>query len=239
MPKGSLNSKSDHCLSVQDAISYICCSMKPIPSIEELEDPAAWEKVLTLPYGGIAPFVISNLTRPALPIVMIWFTAAASLFLSVWFWPGVKYESADPRIITGLASGLLLIPLLLIPVHEGAHLIPFRIAGAKDIRFGADLKQGIVWVTAHRFVAGKKLFRLVALTPFVIISITILIFILLSPLWWKWVLSMTLLVHTTMCAGDAALLGFMNSLGTKRVCTWDDADLKEAYFYVSTRKADN
>ncbi len=208
--------------------------MKVTPSIEELEDPAAWEKVLTLPYGGIAPFVISNLARPALPMLLIWFTAAASLFLSVWFWPGVKYPSADPGILTGLAAGLLFLPLLLIPVHEGSHLIPFRIAGARDIRFGADLKQGIVWVTAHRFVAGKRLFQIVALTPFLFISLSLLILIALAPLWWKWTLSMTLLVHTTMCAGDAALLGFISRFGKRDVYTWDDVDLKEAYFYVST-----
>jgi hypothetical protein len=207
--------------------------MKPAPRIEELDDPAAYEKVLTLPYGEIAPFVIGNVTRPSLPMVLIWVTAGASLFLTAWFWPGIKFPSSGQQILAGLAAGLLLLPIILIPVHEGAHLIPFRIAGARDIRFGADLRQGIVYVTAHRFVAGRKLFSIVALTPFLSVTLALLVFILLSPPWWKWVLSMTLLIHTTMCAGDTALLGFMNSLGGRRVFTWDDADRKEAYFYAS------
>lgn len=210
--------------------------MKPPPRIEELDDPTAYERVLTLPYGEIAPFVISNVTKPSLPMLLIWFTAGASLFLSVWFWPGLNFPSSGQQMLTGLAAGLLLLPIILIPVHEGAHLIPFRIAGARDIRFGADLRQGIVYVTAHRFVAGRKLFSLVALTPFIAVTVALLVFILLSPPWWKWVLSMTLLIHTSMCAGDTALLGFMNSFRNRRVFTWDDADRKEAYFYASKQK---
>ncbi len=210
--------------------------MKPPPRIEELDDPTAYEKVLTLPYGEIAPFVISNVTKPSLPMLLIWFTAGASLFLSVWFWPGLNFPSSGQQMLTGLAAGLLLLPIILIPVHEGAHLIPFRIAGARDIRFGADLRQGIVYVTAHRFVAGRKLFSLVALTPFIAVTVALLVFILLSPPWWKWVFSMTLLIHTSMCAGDTALLGFMNSFRDRRVFTWDDADRKEAYFYASKQK---
>jgi hypothetical protein len=49
---------------------------------------------------------------------------------------------------------------------------------------------------------------------------------------------MALLVHTTMCAGDAALTGFMDSFGKRRVYTWDDADRKEAYFYASAETTD-
>lgn len=212
--------------------------MTPAPGIEELDDPAAYDKVLTLPYGEIAPFIIGRITKPSLPMLLIWITAGASLFLSVWFWPGVKFPGAGLNLLTGLATGLFLLPILIIPVHEGSHLIPFWLAGARDIRTGADLRQGIVYVTAHRFVAGRKLFAIVALTPFITVTLLLLVLILLSPPWWKWVLSMTLLVHTTMCAGDTALLGYMYGFGNREVYTWDDADRKEAYFYASKQKAD-
>jgi hypothetical protein len=207
--------------------------MKPAPRIEELDDSSAYEKVLTLPYGEIAPFVIGHLTRPTLPMISVWIIAGASLFLTVWFWPGLNYPSAGPGIAAGLATGIILLPLLLIPVHEGLHLIPFRLAGAKDIRFGADLRQGIIYVTAHRFVAGTRLFSIVALTPLIIITAAFTALILFSPDWWKWILSITLFVHSTMCAGDTALMGFMNSFAGRRVYTWDDADKYEAYFYAS------
>lgn len=207
--------------------------MKPAPGIEELEKTSLYEKVLSLPYDELGPFVLREMTRPSQPMVRIWIAIAASLFLSVWFWPGLVFPSGRPGILPGLATGLLLLPLALVPVHEGLHLIPFLLAGARDIRFGADLKQGIIYVTAHWFVAGRTLFSVVALTPFILITITLFVCILFSPAWWKWVLSMTLFVHSTMCAGDAALLGFMGSFGIREVFTWDDADLKVAYFYAS------
>jgi hypothetical protein len=210
--------------------------MKTIPGIQELEEGSGYEKVLTLNYGEIAPFVLSNLTRFSLPMALVWITAAVSICLSAWLWPGLKFPSDDPQLFRGLLTGLVVIPLLLVPLHEVLHLIPFRISGARNIRLGADLRQGIFYVTAHRFVAGRGLFALVAMTPFLSISSTILIAMTLSPPWWQWVLAMSLMVHTTMCAGDTALLGFMCSFKNREVYTWDDADKKEAYFYVSDNR---
>ena len=208
------------------------------PSIEELEEGSAYEKVLTLSYDDLAPFVISSLKSLTLPMMLVWTVVIASAVISVFLWPGVRYSSENPRILQGLAMGLLLTPLLLVPVHELLHLIPFRLAGAKDIRVGADLRQGIIYVTAHRFVAGHRLFAAVALIPFVTVTggiIAIMFFV--SP-WWQWVLTLALFTHTTMCAGDTALLGFLGQYGRRKVYTWDDADRKEAYFYAERTETD-
>ncbi len=212
---------------------YLWSAVKPVPTIEELKDTSSWEKVLTLPYDEIAPFVIGHISSISIPMMLVWLTAIASLFLSVWYWPGLVFPSEDPRVLAGLTVGLLIIPILLVPLHEGSHILPFWLAGARDIRYGVNLRQGIIYVTAHRFVVTGRVFAIIALIPFVIITLILGILILISPLWWKWVLSMTLFVHTTMCTGDAALTGFMNSFGKRSVCTWDDAELKEAYFYAS------
>jgi hypothetical protein len=202
------------------------------PTIEDLEDGSSYEKVLTLPYSDIAPFVIGSLKSFNLPMLTVWTVLAMTSFLLVWFWPGVRYTPDNPRIIIGLAVGLAAVPVLLIPVHEGLHLIPFRLSGARDIRYGADLRQGIIYVTAHRFVADLRLFSIVAFTPFVIITTGLAAAILVCSPWWQWVLSLALFTHTTMCAGDTALIGFMMGFNHRNVYTWDDADRKEAYFYA-------
>lgn len=202
------------------------------PAIEDLEDGSAYDKVLTLPYNDIAPFVIGSLKSFNLPMMTVWVVLALAAFLTVWFWPGVRYAPEHPRIIIGLATGLVAAPVLLIPFHEGLHLIPFRMAGAKDIRCGADLRQGIIYVTAHRFVADLRLFSIVAFTPFVIITAAIIVTMIFCSPWGKWVLSLALFAHTTMCAGDTALIGFMGGFRNRNVYTWDDADRKEAYFYA-------
>ena len=166
-------------------------------------------------------------------MMTVWVVLAITAFLTVWFWPGVRYPPEDPRIIIGLATGLATVPVLLIPVHEGLHLIPFRLSGARDIRYGADLRQGIIYVTAHRFVADLRLFSVVAFTPFVVITAGIGAAMIFCSPWWQWVLSLALFTHTTMCAGDAALIGFMRGFSHRNVYTWDDADRKEAYFYAT------
>jgi len=207
------------------------------PTIEDLEDVSSYEKILTLSYNDIAPFVIRSLRSFSFPMTLMWIVMTVSMFLVIWHWPGLRIVSANPRILTGLAAGLMAIPLLLVPVHEGLHLIPYRLGGAKDIRLGTDLRQGIIYVTAHRFVADRRLYSLVALAPFVIVTAGLLIIILLCQPWWKWILSLTLLAHTTMCAGDAALIGFLKNYSHRRVFTWDDADAMEAYFFAE--KEDN
>lgn len=206
--------------------------MEEKPTIEELEQESAFTRVLSLSYDDIAPFVISSLKNFNPPMLLTWTVMAASLAMMIIFWPGILYTTVSPRIFEGLAFGFLLIPLLLVPVHELLHLIPYRLAGAKDIRFGADLRQGIIYVTAHRFVAGRKLFATVALIPFITVTAGLILAMIFSLPWYRWVLSMALLTHTSMCAGDTALLGNLSQYRGRKVYTWDDADRKEAYFYA-------
>jgi len=94
-----------------------------------------------------------------------------------------------------------------------------------------DLKQYLFYVTAHRYVATPLQFRIVAIVPFLLITIALVILILYLPGLWKWSMSLFLFVHTTMCAGDFALLNFYFIKKGKKIFTWDDADKKIAYFY--------
>ena len=94
-----------------------------------------------------------------------------------------------------------------------------------------DLKQYIFYVTAHRHVATPLQFRIVAIAPFILINLLILFLIFYLPGLWKWSLSLFLFVHSTMCAGDFAMLNFYYINKKRKIYTWDDADAKEAYFY--------
>jgi hypothetical protein len=44
-------------------------------------------------------------------------------------------------------------------------------------------------------------------------------------------MSLFLFVHSTMCAGDFAMLNFYYINRKRNIYTWDDADAREAYFY--------
>ena len=202
------------------------------PTIDELESGPDFEKVLTLQYNDIAPFVIGRLFSFTPPAAMIWVVLALSGFLTVWLWPGQTVTDENRHIIKGLMTGLIGLPLLLIPFHEGLHLVPYWLAGARDIRFGADLRQGIIYVTAHRYVTSQSLFSFVALTPFAVITAGLAAAMIFTSPWMQWVLAMSLFVHTTMCTGDAVLIGFMSAFRGRRTFTWDDADKGVACFYA-------
>lgn len=206
--------------------------MSVTPAIDELESGSCFEKVLTLQYNDIGPFVIGRLFSITVPMVMVWVVAVISAFLTVWLWPGRSDSAETPGVVKGLLAGLIGLPLLLIPLHEVLHLAPYWLAGARDLRFGADLRQGIVYVTAHRHVTGFTLFSIVAITPFAVITAGLATALTFASPWMQWVLSMTLFVHTTMCAGDAVLAGFMGGFRGRRTYTWDDADKGIACFYA-------
>lgn len=216
----------------KNAKYYFYLRMKTGYSIEELDDELRFEKTLTLKYSEVAPFVFNRLGKPGFVTLISWITIAASAFLSVWLWPGLRHHVADPHILKGLAIGLVLLPVILIPVHEALHIIPYRVAGARDIRLGSDIKQGIIYVTAHRYVTSGTLFSTVALTPLIILTAAAVFLIPVVQPWWQWVISLILFIHSTMCLGDAILTDYTTSLGRKNVFTWDDADKGESYFYV-------
>ena len=127
--------------------------------------------------------------------------------------------------------GLIIFPLVYIPVHELLHIIPYYFTGARNIRIGMDLSQYMFYVTAHRYVATENQFRFVALVPFILTSAVILFLVLYLPGLWKWSLSLFLFMHSTMCAGDFAMLNFYFLHKGKNIFTWDDFDAKTAYFY--------
>jgi hypothetical protein len=202
-----------------------------MPSPEEIENSSSYKLLLTLEYGSVADFVIAQL-KSANPITFSFYALTLSLLiwsLSLRF--GLCGELSISQVLPYTLAGLILFPLLMIPVHEGIHILVFRILGGRDIRVGADLKNFIVYVTAHRHVVTALPFLVIAASPFIIISVA-----LLASAWsasppWKWSLSLALLAHTTMCAGDIAMGAFYYTNRSKKIVTWDDAEARVAYFF--------
>jgi len=198
---------------------------------EDLEDQSKYRQIIAVSYSSLIDFVLDYLGRKS--GLMIFFWSACLIFLAIALFVRINLSGYFllKNIITHSTLGLIVFPLLSIPLHEILHIIPFFLAGARKIRVGMDLKQYIFYVTAHRHVASARQFSIVALVPFVTVTIALFVLILFSPGLWKWSLSLFLFVHTTMCAGDFALLNFLWLNRHRKIYTWDDADEKMAYFY--------
>jgi hypothetical protein len=200
-------------------------------SIEDLDDPKKFRLLLTIPYKNLAEFVFEYLKKKSVLTYLFWFVCLVFLCLTVSIRIRIDHYFHYSHILFHSVLGMIILPILIIPVHELLHIIPYYFSGAKNIRIGMDLKQYLFYVTAHRYVASPVQFRIVAVTPFIIISTVLVLLIFMLPGLWKWSLSVFLFAHATMCAGDVALLNLYSLNKDKKIYTWDDADKKEAYFY--------
>lgn len=199
--------------------------------VEDLDDNTRFRLFLTIPYTNLIDFVFEYLRKRSRLTSFFWLTCSLFLCLAILLRLELSGHYPHIRILLHSATGMIILPLLCIPFHEMLHVIPYFFFGARDIRFGMDFKQYLFYVTAHRTVATPCQFIVVALTPFVFISVVLIAMIFMLPGLWKWSLSSFLFVHATMCAGDFALMNlyFMNR--GKKIYTWDDVEKKEAYFY--------
>ena len=201
-------------------------------TVEDLKDESRFTHFLTISYNGILNFVLDYIRRVTGITIFFWSICMIFFAISIIIRIDISGFFEYKRIITHTLLGSVVFPILIIPFHEGIHIIPYYLSGAREIKIGMDLSQYMFYVTAHRHVATAIQFKIVALMPFIVINLSALFLVLWLPGLWKWSFSLFLFLHTTMCAGDFALLNFYHINRSRKIYTWDDADLKEAYFYV-------
>lgn len=201
-------------------------------TVEDIKnDPERYRLLARVNFSDLAEFIITLLGKRSAVNFIFWSICLISLAAAIYLRIDIGGEYPRNIIVFHSFLGALVIVLLSIPVHELLHVIPYYLSGARDIRAGMDLRQYLFYVTAHRYVTGSLQFALVATTPFLIITITGIILILVLPGKWQWSISLFLFLHTTMCAGDFALLSFLWTHRNKKILIWDDAEEKIAYFY--------
>jgi hypothetical protein len=200
-------------------------------SVEDIEDQKRFRQILVIPYTELITFVMDYIKRKSGLMIFFWTICVIFLTITIKVRINIAGYFLYKNILFHSTLGLIIFPVLCIPVHELLHIIPFYFSGAKNIRVGMDLKQYLFYVTAHRHVASPLQFKVVAVIPFFVISAGLVFLILYLPGLWKWSLSLFLFAHATMCAGDFALLNFYYLNRGKKIFTWDDADEKVAYFY--------
>ena len=200
-------------------------------SVDDLNDQTRFRQILMISYNDLFQFIFDNIKKITGLTVFFWSVCAIFLAITIRIRLDIAGIFPLPQIIFYSALGFIALPLLSVPVHELLHIIPYYLAGARNIRIGMDLKQYLFYVTAHQHVTPPLQFRIIAIAPFFIISVLSIFLILYLPGLWKWSMSIFLLIHTTMCAGDFALLNFYVRNKEKIIYSWEDADRKEAYFY--------
>jgi len=201
----------------------------------EIKTGKQFRLIHVLSYENVAPFVFSYIKKRNL--------ASFSFFLFnlIYIVIGIvklgDYISSDifswNHLFLNIALGFIVIPLLLVPLHELIHALMYKLMGAPKIRFGADLSQYIFYVAADNYAINFKEMLVVAMTPFILISFILIFGAQSLNGGLSFSLILTLIAHGTMCIGDFAVLSFFFDNGFKDMITFDMVDEKKAYFYKS------
>ena len=183
-------------------------------------------------HKDIVPFVKTFLHKRTWSSSFYYLSVIVSFSLLLFFC--VKYYHSGifsiVKILLQILFGVLL-TLALVPFHEWIHALAYKSQGAKQTSFDANLKRFYFLAIADHFVTSKWEFIIVALAPFLVISLALFIASYLSGESWKVTLFTTLAIHSLACAGDFALLSYFEFNKQKKVVTYDDKKNKVSFFY--------
>lgn len=147
-----------------------------------------------------------------------------------WIEEGIQQKLAFSAWIQNFGYAVICF-VALVPIHEALHGAVYKAFGASDVRYNISLRQFYAYAIAHHFVADRREFTWVALTPFVVInSLLILAAAFWSPA--QFFLLGVLLVHTAGTSGDFAMLNYLWLNRHQEVFTYDDAISHTSYIYA-------
>ena len=128
---------------------------------------------------------------------------------------------------------------VLIPLHEFLHALAYKYVGAREVSYDANWKKFYFMAMADQFVADYKEFRIVALTPFLAISISCLLFLFFPIGIWIYSVFGLLITHTLFCSGDMALLNYFEVNKEREMVTYDDKLARMSFFYEKSTAENN
>lgn len=184
-----------------------------------------------LEHQNLVPFIrmyMKKRTTSAITYQVLNGVAAAVLLYAML---GVQSDLTWDNRIMQLSFGVLA-AFLLIPLHEYIHVLAYKSQGAQHTSYAANIKKFYFMALADGFVANRKAFRVVALAPFVTITLALIVVAILVPANWCMLPLSTLLAHAAMCSGDFGLLSYFDAHKDKEVVTYDDVQKGISYFYV-------
>ena len=183
---------------------------KKKPDADALQKDPGYRMILELDFSDMIPFVLSNIKRRN-GISMLYFVTNAVTLLFILFYIIWGIRSGmfhGGRILVHIVAGFLAGSILVIPPHEMLHGLAYRLLGARWIKFGADLKQFIFYVTADRFPISKRELAFLAMTPFILINLATIVITIGWCTHFALFSATFLLSHNIMCIGDFAMISF-------------------------------
>ena len=186
----------------------------------------------TLHHDELVPFVKTYLKKGTVATVAYYGSMMISFAVVLFF--AMKFNHA--KIITwSTAFDYMFLgavgAFMLVPLHEGIHALAYKSVGAKHTSYYVNLKKFYFLAMANQFIASRKEFRVVALAPFVVISLGLIVTACVGNVQVTLIALSCLMTHSTLCSGDFALLSYFEFHRKVEIVTYDDKDEKMSYFY--------
>ena len=199
------------------------------PNIEQLKIAAKYELIEKFLFAETIVVARKYLWQMTLPMIFYWLTNV--LIIAVTIWLILQSEIAFSDKLSKIGIGFLFTYIILVPVHEHIHAFMFRFFGAKSVKVKYLFKNLTAYCVANDFVISGKNFVAVCLTPFVIISFSLVTLIFLFDDSTRLFLLGALILHTGACSGDFALSNLIWLNRQNHVWTYDNSTTETSYFF--------
>lgn len=124
----------------------------------------------------------------------------------------------------------------LVPIHEAIHGLVYKLVDP-SVQYKAVWRKLVFYAMADRFVTRSRPFFLLALAPFVLINGILLVLAFLLPGAWNWLVIGLLVMHTSGCSGDFALMSYFWEHRKDDPVTYDEVDNGVTWFYIRKSSA--
>lgn len=191
-----------------------------------------YELLDELNHQELIPF-IQKYMKKVTKFSIFYFSINFTLFglTGYFFAKGLSIEDYSfGQLFTYFSYGLA-IAIALLPIHEYIHVLAYKSQGAINTSYDSNWKKFYFMALADKFVANKKEFTIVALSPFLIITTVLVALLFFVNFNWTMTLIGALLAHSSMCSGDFALMSYFDFHKDKKIVTYDDVENKISYFY--------
>uniref|UniRef100_UPI00404AF07B DUF3267 domain-containing protein n=1 Tax=Fulvivirga sp. TaxID=1931237 RepID=UPI00404AF07B len=185
-----------------------------------------------LDHKELIPFVQLYMNKRTVSSV-IYYVVNSIIFAATGYFFIKGYLEEHYSLLSGFSQLSLgvLFAFLLMPLHEFIHVVAYKSQGALHTSYDAHWRKFYFMALADKFVASRKEFQIVALAPFIFISITLITLMLFANPTWLITIFGTLLFHTAMCSGDFGLLSYFDFHKNQEIVTYDDKESGMSYFY--------
>jgi len=202
---------------------------------DDLKGNSDFELLREIDHRQIKAFIMEQVQEPTriMRIYSIYQIAMLLLFAVLFGRSVVPAYNGNWTSLFCLGAALLFSASVLVVLHELIHAVAYWQNGIRKLKAGAIWRKFIFYVAADQQVVDSRVFRRVALAPFIWVNV---LTIVPGVLFWHhpaaYFFFSLMCIHSLFCAGDIAMLSFYERHSGKKIYNFDDLSQGKTFFYV-------